>query len=227
MIKLGSIDMSKAYVGSTEVSKMYLGSDLVYSKGPEVLPYDAEIEYLESSGTEYIDTGLYGDIELDYEIVAQITGSNQYHNILGDRYSSSSRRYSLMYDRKSNTTGGYFNCGNSNQITLPKSYRTSNYLTYKKDGLQIYINNDSIGSFSEQTFTTPNTIIIFGCRNNGTLQNSLVGRISSCSFSKNGIKILDLIPVRVGQVGYMYDKVSKQLFGNASESGAFILGNDI
>ena len=81
MIKLGTNDMAKAYVGSTEVSKMYLGSDLVYQNTPpEPLPYDAEIEYLESSETQYIDTGLYGDIELDYEIVAQITGSKQYHN---------------------------------------------------------------------------------------------------------------------------------------------------
>ena len=46
MIKLGSSDLSKAFVGSSEVSKMYLGSELVYSKEPEVLPYDAEIEYL-------------------------------------------------------------------------------------------------------------------------------------------------------------------------------------
>ena len=36
---------------------------------------------------------------------------------------------------------------------------------------------------------------------------------------------MDLIPVRVGQVGYMYDKVSRQLFGN-SGTGNFILGND-
>ena len=38
--------------------------------------------------------------------------------------------------------------------------------------------------------------------------------------------VRDYIPVRVGQVGYMYDKVSGQLFGN-SGTGNFILGNDI
>lgn len=217
--------MTKAFLGTTEVKKICLGSEQVWPV-ESTLPYDAEVEYLESSGTQYIDTGIYGDIELDYEVVAQITGSNQYHNILGDRYSSSSRRYSLMYDKKATTSGGYFNCGNSNQVDLPKSYRTSGYLTYKKDGLHIYINNNLIGSFAEQTFTTPNTIIIYGCRNNGALQNSLAGRISSCSFSRNGVKILDFIPVRVEQVGYMYDKVSGQLFGNAG-TGSFVLGNDV
>jgi len=37
---------------------------------------------------------------------------------------------------------------------------------------------------------------------------------------------MDLIPVRVGQVGYMYDKISNKLFGN-SGTGSFILGPDL
>ena len=35
----------------------------------------------------------------------------------------------------------------------------------------------------------------------------------------------DFIPVRVGDVGYMYDRVSGELFGN-SGTGAFIIGPD-
>jgi hypothetical protein len=42
----------------------------------------------------------------------------------------------------------------------------------------------------------------------------------------NSVLIRDIIPVRVGNVGYMYDNVSGQLFGNAG-TGNFILGNDI
>ena len=44
-------------------------------------------------------------------------------------------------------------------------------------------------------------------------------------FNNADNKIRDLIPVRVGNVGYMYDKVSRQLFGN-SGTGDFILGPD-
>ena len=36
----------------------------------------------------------------------------------------------------------------------------------------------------------------------------------------------DFVPVRIGNVGYMYDKVSKQLFGSIG-TGQFILGQDI
>ena len=38
--------------------------------------------------------------------------------------------------------------------------------------------------------------------------------------------VRDFIPVRVGQTGYLYDRVSGQLFGNLG-SGDFILGPDI
>ena len=37
---------------------------------------------------------------------------------------------------------------------------------------------------------------------------------------------MDIIPVRIGNVGYMYDRVSGQLFGNAG-TGSFVLGPDV
>ena len=47
----------------------------------------------------------------------------------------------------------------------------------------------------------------------------------SFSIEANSKAILDLIPVRVGDVGYMYDRVSGQLFGNQG-TGDFIIGPD-
>ena len=43
--------------------------------------------------------------------------------------------------------------------------------------------------------------------------------------SADGTLVRDFIPVRVGDVGYMYDRVSGQLFGNAG-TGEFIIGPD-
>ena len=51
-------------------------------------------------------------------------------------------------------------------------------------------------------------------------------KIASYKHIKNGQTVIDFIPVRVGNVGYMYDKVSRQLFGN-NGTGNFILGPDI
>ena len=51
------------------------------------------------------------------------------------------------------------------------------------------------------------------------------GKLYYCKIWKGGSLVRDYIPVRVGQVGYMYDKVSGQLFGN-SGTGDFVLGPD-
>ena len=61
-------------------------------------------------------------------------------------------------------------------------------------------------------------------RNSGDRQT--FGRLHSFRISENGVSVLDLIPVRVGDEGFMYDKVSGRLLGN-SGSGRFILGPDL
>jgi hypothetical protein len=53
-----------------------------------------------------------------------------------------------------------------------------------------------------------------------------IGRIYYLKVLNGNQPVFDAIPVRVGQVGYMYDKVSGQLFGNAG-TGDFILGPDV
>lgn len=39
--------------------------------------------------------------------------------------------------------------------------------------------------------------------------------------------VRDFIPVRKNGVGYLWDKVTEQLFGNANDSGAFSYGSDV
>lgn len=51
-------------------------------------------------------------------------------------------------------------------------------------------------------------------------------KLHSSKLYKNTVLELDLIPVRCGAVGYMYDRVSGHLFGNAG-TGNFIVGSDV
>lgn len=64
--------------------------------------------------------------------------------------------------------------------------------------------------------------------NNTTVQLSgrLRVRLYHVELLRNGVKLRDFLPVRVGEVGYMYDQVSGELFGNAG-GGSYILGPDI
>ena len=59
----------------------------------------------------------------------------------------------------------------------------------------------------------------------GTASYYFRGRFGYVKIYQNGILVRDYIPVRVGDVGCFYDRVSGQLFGNAG-TGAFIIGPD-
>ena len=50
-------------------------------------------------------------------------------------------------------------------------------------------------------------------------------RIYSWSVREGNALVRDFIPVRKGTVGYLYDRVSGKLFGNAG-TGDFVVGLD-
>ena len=73
------------------------------------------------------------------------------------------------------------------------------------------------------TMTYP--ITLFAFNNIGTLTMSSC-RIGGFTAYESGTKKMELIPVRNNGVGYMYDKVSGEFFGNDG-SGDFTYGNDV
>ena len=50
MLKLGNKSISNLFIGQKAAAKAFLGQKLVWQKATG-LPYDAEVEYLESTGT--------------------------------------------------------------------------------------------------------------------------------------------------------------------------------
>jgi hypothetical protein len=89
--------------------------------------------------------------------------------------------------------------------------------------LSIIVDGKQVKTIPLLTFTSTETTILFTDRANlgfgGAIYYFKI-------WDESGKLVFDAIPVRVGDVGYMYDKVSGQLFGNAGK-GAFVLGSDI
>ena len=50
-VNIGNKTLKDAYIGDKPIKQIYLGDKLLWQR----LPYDAEIEYLESSGTQFIN----------------------------------------------------------------------------------------------------------------------------------------------------------------------------
>lgn len=182
------------------------------------LPYDAEIEYLEGTGTQWIDTGIKPDnttiIEIIYQDFLGISGV-----MFGSRVAANNAMYAFGSHAATtvradcmNKTYTFNNGLGSHTVTLSNA-------SCKIDGANIAIFNP--------LFTGNNFNIFVFALNNGGSPVNMLNPVKIVSVSiRNTYYSIYLIPVRVGTTGYMYDRVSGQLFGN-SGTGDFVLGPDI
>lgn len=181
-----------------------------------------EIEYLEGTGTQYIDTGIINVASVIITMEEAIEGKNC---LCGSEATS--------YRFKWGTSGSnniYYGYGNSNidddiTPTLADKYlfhmESKNQYVKDASGNVVISSKETLSRFS----TSP--IYLFRLKS-GSSFVAMTGtiRIYYCKIWKNSALVRDYIPVRVGSTGYLYDRVSGQLFGNAG-TGKFILGPDV
>lgn len=221
-------------VGNSKVKAMYIGETKIYE-----LLYDARIDYLESTGTQWIDTGIAmgSDVGASMQFAMTVNVRGDY-NLLGvgdDRFRWGFGVYIDYSKINYIQTAGLAYIGdswiNSQCLSLTKHNILYNY----SNDQNVFLN----GTLIRVSLPTGNlnigNIYMFGFNyggdsgsyeGKGTLWRGAKAKIYSCQITKNGVVVRDFIPVRVGNVGYMYDKVSNQLFGNAG-SGSFTLGPDV
>ena len=194
--------------------------------GGKSLPYDAEVEYLGSDGYAYIDTGVLNTYNIRVELDFSLLKGNIGTWIYGARVGFGKSSNTLFLDKISGFEWRY----GTDTISSEKG-GAGHFVASNLDNANIMtISGDLSLSLTAQTssFITSLPIYIFALNNNSQA-SSATGNICSIKYFKmyNGATLVrDYVPVRVGQVGYMYDKVTKQLFGNA-RTGSFILGPDV
>lgn len=198
------------------------------------LPYDAEVEYLESTGTQFIDADFIPTIDSAIEIDVVCTSQssaytgvafcgnyfNSYHAFGIGRYSSP---FAIAYfGNKNNINCAGFGINNRCVISLNVEKLA---LTNVDSGTT---GSTAVGATSFDT-STRSLYILNGNTNTMDLKIHANFQIYGCKLW-NGITLVrDFIPVRVGSgssaVGYLYDRVSGELFGNAG-TGEFLIGPD-
>lgn len=200
--------------------------------GSKRKPYDAEIEFLESTGggtrlkTTYIDTGIHLTGGSSVEIRYRTTNTTLYYSGI-----FSSRKFPIDH-ATSYTLLGYdrFDYGGTGSTaSWAQDTNVHTLLIEPIDSkLSIVLDGKQLKKVGLRTFTSAETTILFADRAN-------VGFGGAIYYFKiwdeSGKLIFDGIPVRFtnenGETeGAMYDKVSGKLFGNAG-TGAFVLGSDI
>ena len=231
VVTMGGVTLSGVYSSGVVTINGVTGNVSITAEAAEILPYDAEVEYLQSDGNAYIDTGVKITsslrVDLNVTILPTVPGNTP---LFGGRVSSSSKNYSIYYYMDDNDGWQWRYSATS------KIYRIANNMTKGDYHISnaayvrtMVITGAYAGSVTatSTSFTTDLNFFIFGANNNGA-----VGVRRSDFYIKNfklydgSTLVRDYIAVRVGQVGYFYDKVSKNLFGNADGTGAFNFGND-
>jgi len=187
-------------------------------------PSIVEIEYLESYGTQYIDTKIKPDSNTGIKAyVYNLSSSDLY--ILGQRNDSGNTRWIIGHNPSSGFYMGYGDYAHwKPAMPLDEAVVTLNYNNDKKFTVTSGSAYREMALSSSLSFTPAYNIKLFGYY--GYNASNWTGRMYYVKVTQGSTLTLDLIPVRIGQFGYMYDKVSGVLFGNAG-SGNFILGPDV
>ena len=184
-----------------------------WSPSGEPLPYDAEVEWIDFNGGAGVDTGIVPTL-------TTITNINCCYNDNGDvastMFAADDLGYVLRRVKKNviSYSGGQWWVNANVDFSVFANYSIRQDGLYK-DGLIII--TKALSEDQTQSLT-------IGIRRS---QTSQVGglRVKAFSMSDNNETLRDYTLVRVGSVGYFYDKVSKQLFGN-SFSGDLVVGPD-
>jgi len=185
------------------------------------LPYDNEVEYLESTGTQYIKTGIVPDGLNRFEFTAAIPGSNDCTIFMVDN-GATGRKGVGISKYNNNTIFGY-----KDGYTLV-GQNPASVKSYVIDGGKLYIDGELVADRGTSGIQNNYEIVLFAFNRNGSVLQ-VSGSVKIYSFKiydANGVLVRDYIPVRKGTVGYLYDRVSGKLFGNAG-TGAFSYGNDL
>lgn len=186
------------------------------------LPYDAEVEYLESTGTQFIDTGAKKTLGAKIDCTFSLASTNT-KAIFGARTAVGALDRLMLV---AVSTAFRFDTRYQSRLGTPD---TTSMFRFQYDGANATMTNLTTGTTDAVDADIGDAgvlnIALFGVNTDGVVGTMMLGRMYAFKAWDNSTLVRDYTPVRVGSVGYMYDRVSGQLLGNAG-TGAFVVGPD-
>lgn len=213
MLKLGEKSIKSLFYGDNAISKAYFGEKLVFNKKP----YYCEVEYLQSTGTQYIDTGITGNSNTKAEIAliisTQATGNV---GIFGSRgNSANSNLLAIGYGTSAlavdfnNSSYSRYRAGISYELDTKYICYTSKEKRFIKDVNGLVLDENT--TLCNDTMATGKLLLF--AETGVTLRQQ--GKTYYAKIWNDNILIRDYIPVLDYDMRpCMYDKVSGKFFYN-------------
>ncbi len=217
--KIAGITTGK--LSNEEYTKANNNLDEILYQSQNVLPDTyQEVEYLEASGTQYIDTGVNGDclVELD----CQGTLKNTVSQIAIGSYTSIGSFFGQYL-----STGKYGFSNNEGLTNVDYDERAMFNIHFSSLQSSVTVNN--------QTYTVDvldpneNNYTLFRAKEKANKNYYYANaKIYSCKISKDGILVRNFIPCyrKLDNETGMYDTVNNVFYTNEGE-GEFIVGADV
>ena len=219
--------MSLCMAKWVETSYSYLYYSLIPSTVDDVIiPNEyQEVEYIESSGTQYIDTGVLVNNSIRTTFDFQYNSLNSGYNRIFGTTSVSGSQYGV---RGSTSTGGYFH-GETISLNMDTDVLLETNKRYSLDfnyNNKFYINNVDCGTCSTSYVGSgTQNISLFRQTQNNTGSSI---KLYSCKLYDNNVLIRNFIPCyrKSDNVIGLYDKVNNVFYTN-SGTGTFSKGSDV
>ena len=186
-----------------------------------------EVEYIESTGTQYIDTGI--KLNQDSKIITEIQLTNdgsQPNAMFGSRTSSTENNFECVSSSSSNVGIRIdFQSYETNRLTTEFN-NEKNYIVISKTLMQIGERTKRQISYTD--FETTSNCYIFYVSGENIYGQKAQMRLYNFKIYQNDVLIKDFIPCyrkSDNEIG-LYDTVNNVFYTNQG-TGEFILGPDI
>lgn len=231
------IDLTQCFGAGKEPSKSWCDTNIPYFRGTmkidatslnyrkwefmmqypkHNLAYD-RVEYLQSSGTQFIDTGLTTNQNTRVRVVASYTGPYSIYGCQGG-----------VTNFTAGGSGGYFYYDGAQGLSKITDMRYDVH-TFDQNKNVCYVDGSLYHTYSTASFTSSCNLFLFA-RNNGSGGINDAGGnvcIYECQVYNNGTLVRDFVPcIDNTNTPCLFDKITKKFYYNKG-SGSFTAGKTL
>jgi len=192
----------------------------IIERAPGLVPANSgytQVPYLESSGTQYIDTGVTNvQTGSTIEVTFQSGAYNDWHAVYGNRNSSNAW---VAFNLNISTQKNSYIYGTWADVSYPID---TNKHKIRQESNKFYIDDTLAYTATASTFTNNSHLLLFARQERDNPDHLFHGRIYNATVWNNDTMVFDGVPARRDSDGVlgMYDTISGTFFTNAG-TGTF------
>lgn len=210
------------YIGvsskARKVKKMYIG---VESEKRTLPTGYTQVQYLESTGTQYIDTGFNPSDNSRVLITVSDVSKASYLFGARDPYTDAIKQGFGAYATSATTIRSDYFTGTVTETVDSMIGKE----TIDKNGNVLKAYGKTITNTAVSSRTVPCPLYLMALNNNGTAAVFSSIKVYSCQIYDNGVLVRDFVPCKnASGTGGMYDLVNSKFYTNAG-TGTFTVGS--